>query len=79
MFCVTGRSVPIDMKQDKFIYDLKHEVWEIKQSTNSILKAKESISSKLANSHENVNDRITSVSRQINSKALCITESLESL
>ena len=49
------------------------------ESTKSILKAIEHISSKHANSLENVNDRITSVSRQINSKELCITESLESL
>ena len=75
--CVSCRNVPKDIKQD--IYDLKHEVGEIKQSTNSILRAIENIYSKLSNGLENVNDRITSVARQINSKELCITESLESL
>ena len=75
--CLNCRKVPENLKQD--ICDLKHEVGEIKQSTRSILIAIESISSKLVNGLENVNDRITSVTRQINSKELCITESLEGL
>ena len=75
--CLNCRKVPENLKQD--ICDLKHEVGEIKQSTRSILIAIESISSKLVNGLENVNDRITSVARQINSKELCITESLEGL
>lgn len=56
---------------------MKYEVDEIKQSTQSILKAIKGLATKLENSI--VNDRLTSVTRQINSKELCITESLDSL
>lgn len=75
--CLTCRNVPSDLKND--ITCLKREVEEIKQNTLSVVKAIEGLSTKLENSFGNLNDRLTSVSRQINSKDLCISESIEIL
>ena len=58
---------------------MKHEVDIIKQCTQSIFKAIEGLSTKFDQSLESVNDRLTSVSTQINSEELCITESVFSL
>ena len=75
--CLTCRKVPVDLKQD--IKCLKHEVDIIKQCTQSIFKAIEGLSTKFDQSLKSVNDRLTSVSTQINSEELCITESVLSL
>ena len=75
--CLTCRKVPVDLKQD--IKCLKHEVDIIKQCTQSIFKAIEGLSTKFDQSLKSLNDRLTSVSTQINGEELCITESVLSL
>ena len=75
--CVTCRNVPKDLKMD--IDNLKHEVVEIKKCTQSVVKAIEVLATKFENTIGGLKDQMTSMSRQMNSKELCITESIESL
>ena len=75
--CLTCRAVPTDLKNE--ITSIKREVADMKQFTHSAVKAIESLSTKLDNNFQSLNDRLTSMTRQINSKELCISESIESL
>ena len=76
-FCSTCRKVPSDLQND--INSLKTEVNEIKTCTRSVLKAIEGLSMNFANTFGSIKDQMTSLSRQINSKELCISESIENL
>lgn len=75
--CPVCRNVPSEIKKD--ISCLTQEVSDIKQCTQSIVKAIESLTFTLQNNIENINDKLTSVSKQINSTDLCISESIETL
>ena len=75
--CLICRNVPKDLKKD--IDNLKREVDEIKKCTLSAVTAIEGLASKLENNIGSLKDQLTAVSRQINSKELCMSESIESL
>ena len=75
--CPVCRNVPSEIKND--ISCLARGFGDIKQCTQSIVKAIESLSSTLQNNIGNINDRLTSISKQINSTELCISESIETL
>ena len=75
--CPACRNVPSEVKRD--LNCLKQEVDQIKQCTQSIVKAIDTLSAKLDNSIGGLNDRLTSVTRQINSRELCISESIDTL
>ena len=74
--CLLCRAVPTDLKNE--IISIKRKVADVKQFTHSAVKAIESLSTKLDNNFQSLNDRLTSMTRQINSKELCISESIES-
>ena len=71
------RNVPNDLKKD--IGSLKHEIDEIKKCTLSAVKAIEGLATKLEYNIGSLKDQLTAVSRQINSKELCMSESIENL
>ena len=75
--CISCRNVPKVLKND--IDNLKHEVVEIKKCTQSVFKAIEVLSTKFENTIGGIKDQMTTISRQMNSKELCITESIENL
>ena len=75
--CPTCRNIPSSLIND--INSLKQDVDNLKTCTKSILTAIHGLSSKLENSISGLNDRLTSIIRQINGKDLSITESTESL
>ena len=75
--CPKCRKVPSDLQND--IHCLKNEVGEIKKCTQSVLKAIEGLSTNFANTIGSLKDQMTSMSRQINSKELCISESIDNL
>ena len=75
--CLTCRNVPVEIKQD--LNSLKQEVDQLKVYTQTIVKAVANLSTKLEGSLGSINDRLTSVTRQINSKELCLSESLDNL
>ena len=75
--CLICRNVPNNLKND--IDNLKHEVVEIKTCTQSIFKAIEVLSTKFENTIGGLKDQMATISRQMNSRELCVTESIENL
>ena len=63
----------------KDIGSLKHDIDEIKKCTLSAVKAIEGLATKLEYNIGSLKDQLTAVSRQINSKELCMSESIENL
>ena len=76
-FCLACKTIPQTLTTG--IHSLKADVDNLKQSTQSILSAVKSLSTRLESSGGNLNDRLTALQRQINAKDLCITEELENL
>ena len=64
--------MPTELKTD--IYSLKGEFVEIKKCTQSVVKAKEVLSTIFENTIGGLMDQMTSMSRQMNGKELSITE-----
>ena len=75
--CLTCRSIPPAIKHD--IGTLKTDVEQLKECTKSILSAVKGLSEKVENSFGSLNDRLTSLNRNINAKDLTLSESLESI
>ena len=75
--CLICRNVPTELKSD--INSLKDEFVEIIKCTQSVVKAIEVLSTKFENTIGGLMDQMTSMSRQMNRKELCITESIKSL
>ena len=75
--CLPCRTVPSDLKKD--MTSIKCEVAEMKQFTLSVVKAIEGLSTKFETNFASLKHRLTSMSRQINSKELCVSESIETL
>ena len=71
------RNVPKDLKKD--IHSLQHDVEEIKKCTLSAVSAITGLATKLEQNFGSLKDQLTAMSRQINSKELCISESIENL
>ena len=69
--------MPSELKNEMIC--IKTEVAEMKTFTQSAVKAIECQSIKLGNNFQSLSDRLTSMTRQINSKELCISESIETL
>ena len=58
---------------------MKLELNYLKVCTQSILKSVQDLFAKADNSFDGINDRITALTKQINGKDLCISESIEQL
>ena len=71
------RNVPKDLK--KGIHSLQHDVEEIKKCTLSAVSAITGLATKLEQNIGSLKDQLTAMTRQINSKELCISESIENL
>ena len=75
--CLVCRNVPKDLKKD--INSIQHEIEKIKKCTLSAVSAITGLATKLEQNIGSLKDQLTAVSRQINSKDLCISESIENL
>ena len=75
--CPTCRNVPQSVQNE--VISLKNDVKNLQESTKSILLAVQGISTKLETCIGGINDRLTSLSNQINIKDRFMTDSLETL
>ena len=73
--CPSCRHIPRGIQND--VINIKHDVKSLKESTASILSAVQELSIKFETCIGGINDRLTSLSKQINTK--CVTGSLENL
>ena len=75
--CHTCREIPTSLKQN--VNSMKLELNDLKVCTESLLKSVQDLFAKVDNSFEGINDRITALTKHINGKDLCISESIEQL
>lgn len=75
--CPTCRQIPRSIKND--VINLKNDVISLKETTKSILTAVQGLSTKFETCIGGINDRLTSLSKQINTKDKSMTVSIENL
>ena len=76
-FCLAYRGIPTALKHDISI--LKVDVQQLKECTQTILEAVNGLTAKIESNFDNLNDRLTSLKRNINANDISISESLETL